>query len=118
MYIFLGAEDANECNPNCNGVHLDTINIELRKRLPPGSTTFQAREESGTAYVSPKRAKARQEAAEALQVQATHMKKPADGRLGRLPIVEDIVQVPIPDIDRSKMDPRCLTTVVVEVTRL
>ncbi len=68
MYISLGAEEANECNPDCNGVHLDTINIQLRKRLPPWYTTFQEREESGTAYVSPKRAKARQEAAEALQV--------------------------------------------------
>jgi len=35
-------------------------------------------------------------------------------RLGRLPTIDDMVQVKILDVDRSKLDPLCLTTVVVE----
>ncbi len=35
--------------------------------------------------------------------------------MGRMPVVGDMVQVPIPDIDRSKMDAPCLTAIVIEV---
>jgi hypothetical protein len=70
----------------------------------------------GTINVSPKRALLRQEAAKALTAQGKVMQKMAERRLGRIPIVGDIVQVPIPDVDRSKLDGHCLTAVVVQVT--
>jgi len=101
-------ESSNECNPSCDGVHLNTIPSNMRKLLPLGYSAF-------IGSVSPRRAQAQKEAAESLASQAFAMQRLAERRMGRLPVVGDMVQVPIPDIDRSKMDAPCLTAIIIEV---
>jgi hypothetical protein len=111
----VGAESSNECNPECNGLHLASIPTKMRKLLPPGYSAYLQKDFGVLAEVSPRRAEVRAQAAEALVAQGNTMQRLAERRLGRLPIVGDMVQVPIPDIDRSKMDAPCLTTIVVQV---
>ena len=36
--------------------------------------------------------------------------------MGRLPVVGDMIQVKIPDVDLGKLNAPCLTTIVVEVS--
>lgn len=70
----------------------------------------------GLGGVSPRRSIIRREAAKALQSQAKIMQQLALRKMGRLPVVGDIVQLKIPDVDRGKMDASCLTAIVIEVT--
>ena len=65
--------------------------------------------------VSPRRAIHQAQAAVAQQSQAKIMQKLAIRKMGRLPVVGDIVQLKIPDVDRGKMDAPCLTAIVIEV---
>jgi hypothetical protein len=111
------AEDANECNPDCNGVHMISIPVNMRRLLPKGYSTYLL-DGAGSSLegVSPRRAQVQLEAARALEGQAIVMQRLAARRMGRLPTIGDMVQVKIPDVDRSKLDPPCLTTVVVEVS--
>ncbi len=84
-------------------------------RLPLGYSTFTRSSNAGLGGVSPRRAIQHAQAAEALQSQATVMKKLAIRKMGRLPVVGDIVQLKIPDVDRGKLDAPCLTSIVIEV---
>ncbi len=115
LLLAIGAEEANECNPNCNGVHITTFPTNMRKLLPPGYSTFLPNISEKLRGVSPRRAHVRALAAEALVSQARSMQQGAIRRMGRLPIVGDMVQVKIPDPDRSKLDAPCLTALVIEV---
>ncbi len=57
----------------------------------------------------------RAKAAKSLHAQGVDMQRLSARSIGRLPIVGDMVQFKIPDVDRGKFDAPCLTTVVVEV---
>jgi hypothetical protein len=84
-------------------------------RLPPGYSTFKRRSNAGLGGVSPRRAIEQGEAVEAMQSQAIVMHKLAIRKMGCLPVVGDIVQLKIPDVDRGKRDNPCLTVIVIEV---
>ncbi len=58
----------------------------------------------------------RAEAAKSLHAQGVDMQRLSARSIGRLPIVGDMVQFKIPDVDRGKLDAPCLTAVVVEVS--
>ncbi len=88
----------------------------MRALLPPGYSYFLADNGYTLGDVSPRRGKIRVEAGRALEVQGKKMQRLAQRRMGRLPVVGDMVQVKIPDVDRGKLDPPCLTTIVVEVS--
>lgn len=84
-------------------------------RLPLGYSTFTRSSNTGESGVSPRRAIQQAEAVVAQQSQAKIMQKLAIRKMGRLPVVGDIVQLKIPDVDRGKMDAPCLTAIVIEV---
>ncbi len=52
----------------------------------------------------------------ALGKQGRIMQRIAERHMGTLPIIGDIGQVKIPDVDRGKLDAPCLTVVVVEIS--
>ncbi len=110
-----GAEAANECNPECDGIHISVVPTKMRKLLPVGYSVFLPERGNNLGSVSPRRAAMQGEAARALEGQANVMQRHAIRRMGRLPIVGDMVQVQIPDVDRGKMDAPCLTALVIEV---
>ena len=115
-YQLLGLEDANECNPECDGIHLSIIPPNTRKLLPPGYSAHLGDKSDGFGGVSPRRAQLRRETAKGLQSQGKVMQWLTIIRMGdRMPIVGDMVQVKIHDVDRAKLDAPCLTALVVEV---
>jgi hypothetical protein len=118
VLFYADAEESNQCNPNCDGVQLMAIPMDMRKILPRGYSTYiPVRTASNTlGGVSPRRAELQSQAGTTLEGQALLMQRLAARRLGRLPTIGDMAQVKIPDVDRSKLDPLCLTTVVVEVS--
>ena len=67
--------------------------------------------------VSPRRKKAREEAASAQKKQAREMQKRAKGKHGGDVAVGTVVQVAVDDVDRAKTDDTNATLVVVEVVR-
>ena len=94
-----------------------SIPVKMRKLLPKGYSTFMPdRTASSLGGVSPRRAQIRSQATRSLEEQAIVMQRLAVRRMGRLPAIGDMVQVKIPDVDRSKLVPPCRTTVVVEVS--
>jgi hypothetical protein len=117
VLIYADAEDSNQCNPNCNGVQLMSIPVDMRKLLPRGYSSYiTARMGSNSlGGVSPRRAELQSQTTTALEGQALIMQRLDARRMGRLSTIGDIVKVKIPDVDRSKLDPLCLTAVVVEV---
>ncbi len=88
----------------------------MRILLPPGYSQFLGESSNISVGVSPRRAKLQGEVGKALGKQGRVMQRIAERHMGTLPIIGDIVQVQILDVDRGKLDAPCLTAVVVEVS--
>ncbi len=113
VLLSLGAEDSNECNPECNGHSIVVIPSSMMKLLPPGYSHGNNSNRMGG--VSPTRARLQSEAACAQESQARVMQRDSIRSMGRGIGVGSLVQIKIPDVDRGKLDPPYLTTLVVEV---
>ncbi len=92
MFQLLGAEEANECNPLCNGLHLSTIPPNMRSLLPRGYSMYLLDNNTlGLGGVSPRRGRIRSEAARAHASQGEAMKRSDNRHMGRELVVGAMV---------------------------
>lgn len=132
-----GAESTNLCNPGCDGQQFRLPQQPASKaasaviQSASSGPTKQAKRKGGVGGGEPKRQKAstrpedladspgrrqiRQDCADAQEKQANAMRSRVLKKFGPEPKVGSLVQVKIPDVDRSKCDPSVLTMVVIQV---
>ncbi len=88
----------------------------MRSLLPRGYSTYDLDNNTfGFGGVSPRRGRIRSEAARAQASQGEAMKRSAQRHMGRELLVDAMVEIKIPDVDRGKLDSPYHTSIVIEV---